>query len=184
MRARTRAKALALPQQSPGLAAYAVTKTAPHGAYLRFRLTDDDRLPTRLVVRPSAVDATAVQDGKHPVRLVVPIGHAHAESLDERAQNDLLERVLREPWWRSQVDDVVIGHTRVPATWGTTFGLYKNAMNPVMTAQLMRAGRMPYVVDDVRGLYLTGSSTRPGQWVSFCAISGVLVADLVLRALR
>ena len=30
-----------------------------------------------------------------------------------------------------------------------------------------------------RGLYLAGSATHPGQWVSFCAISGVLAADRV-----
>ena len=28
-------------------------------------------------------------------------------------------------------------------------------------------------------LYLAGSSTHPGQWVSFCAISGILAADRI-----
>jgi phytoene dehydrogenase-like protein len=50
-------------------------------------------------------------------------------------------------------------------------------MNPVMTARLMRRGRVSHRSPWVRGLYLAGSSTHPGQWVSFCAISGVLAAD-------
>ena len=52
-------------------------------------------------------------------------------------------------------------------------------MNPVMTALLMRAGRLAHRSPWLRGLYLAGSATLPGQWVSFCAISGVLAADRV-----
>jgi phytoene dehydrogenase-like protein len=57
-------------------------------------------------------------------------------------------------------------------------------MNPVMTARLMRRGRLPHRAPGARGLYLCGSSTHPGQWVSFCAISGVLAANLVVQDLR
>ena len=55
-------------------------------------------------------------------------------------------------------------------------GLYRDSMNPVMTAKLMREGRLPHRVPGVKGLYLAGASTHPGQWVSFCAISGILAA--------
>jgi phytoene dehydrogenase-like protein len=41
----------------------------------------------------------------------------------------------------------------------------------------MRAGRLAHRSPYVRGLYLAGSSTHPGQWVSFCAVSGILAAD-------
>jgi phytoene dehydrogenase-like protein len=54
-------------------------------------------------------------------------------------------------------------------------------MNPVMTARFMREGRLPHRSPHVRGLYLAGSSTHPGQWVSFCAISGILAADALLE---
>jgi len=47
----------------------------------------------------------------------------------------------------------------------------------VMTAKFMREGRLPHRSPDLRGLYLAGSATHPGQWVSFCAISGILAAD-------
>jgi phytoene dehydrogenase-like protein len=50
-------------------------------------------------------------------------------------------------------------------------------MNPVMTAAFMRAGRLAHRSPHARGLYLCGSATHPGQWVSFCAVSGVLAAD-------
>jgi phytoene dehydrogenase-like protein len=52
-------------------------------------------------------------------------------------------------------------------------------MNPVMTASFMRAGRLAHRSPWVRGLYLAGSATHPGQWVSFCAISGILAARRV-----
>jgi phytoene dehydrogenase-like protein len=54
-------------------------------------------------------------------------------------------------------------------------------MNPVMTARFMRQGRLSHRSPWLRGLYLAGSSTHPGQWVSFCAISGVLAADRVVE---
>jgi phytoene dehydrogenase-like protein len=50
-------------------------------------------------------------------------------------------------------------------------------MNPVMTTRFMRAGRLAHRSPYVKRLYLAGSSTHPGQWVSFCAISGILAAD-------
>jgi phytoene dehydrogenase-like protein len=43
----------------------------------------------------------------------------------------------------------------------------------------MRAGRIAHRSPHVKGLYLAGSSTHPGQWVSFCAISGILAADKI-----
>jgi phytoene dehydrogenase-like protein len=54
-------------------------------------------------------------------------------------------------------------------------------MNPVMTARFMRSGRFAHRSPYVGGLYLAGSSTHPGQWVSFCAISGVLAAGCVIE---
>jgi phytoene dehydrogenase-like protein len=61
--------------------------------------------------------------------------------------------------------------------WGAQFHLYANSMNPTMTARFMRAGRLAHRSPFVRGLYLAGSATHPGQWVSFCALSGILAAD-------
>jgi phytoene dehydrogenase-like protein len=53
-------------------------------------------------------------------------------------------------------------------------------MNPVMTARMMRQGRIAHKSPIVEGLYFAGSSTHPGQWVSFCAISGILAAKELL----
>jgi phytoene dehydrogenase-like protein len=47
----------------------------------------------------------------------------------------------------------------------------------------MRKGRLPHRSPHVKGLYLAGSATHPGQWVSFCAISGVLAADCLRQDL-
>ena len=53
-------------------------------------------------------------------------------------------------------------------------------MNPVMTKELMRKGRLRHQSPYVKGLYLAGSGTHPGQWVSFCALSGLSAAQCVL----
>jgi phytoene dehydrogenase-like protein len=45
----------------------------------------------------------------------------------------------------------------------------------------MRQGRVAHRSPYVRGLYLAGSSTHPGQWVSFCMISGILAADRIIK---
>ena len=57
--------------------------------------------------------------------------------------------------------------------------LIPRSMNPVMTSGFMRAGRIAHRSPWVKGLYLAGSSTHPGQWVSFCAISGILAAGKI-----
>ena len=105
--------------------------------------------------------------------------HGCAEKLGEAGQREYLEQMLAEPWWRTHVGEYRIVLTRTPLEWGTDYHLYRNSMNPVMTARFMRAGRIPHRSPYVRGLYLAGSSTHPGQWVSFCAISGILAADLL-----
>jgi phytoene dehydrogenase-like protein len=48
----------------------------------------------------------------------------------------------------------------------------------------MRRGRLAHRSPHAARLYLAGSATHPGQWVSFCAISGVLAADLAHEDLR
>jgi phytoene dehydrogenase-like protein len=52
-----------------------------------------------------------------------------------------------------------------------------------MTAKFMRQGRLPHKSPDVRGLYLAGSATHPGQFVAFCAQSGVHAANRLHREL-
>jgi phytoene dehydrogenase-like protein len=99
-------------------------------------------------------------------------------------QREYLDRLLAESWWQKGLKDIRVLATRVPSEWGTQFNLYKDSMNPVMTAGFMRAGRLAHKSPYARGLYLAGSSTHPGQWVSFCAISGILAADELLNDLN
>ena len=104
--------------------------------------------------------------------------------LTGRLARPRLEKVLSEVWWKDHVGEYRVLATRVPAEWGREYYLYRESMNPVMTAAFMRAGRMAHRSPHVRGLYLAGSSTHPGQWVSFCAISGVLAARCVEEDFR
>jgi phytoene dehydrogenase-like protein len=165
-----------LPLQSPGVCAYLVVRGPAEGPYLRFRLPGGGEL-CRLLIRPATVVPELARDGWHPARLLAPMRHAEAERLGPDGQRQFLDRILAEPWWRQGLGEVRVLETRTPAEWGRQFLLFRDSMNPVMTAAFMRAGRLAHRSPHVRGLYLAGSATHPGQWVSFCAVSGVLAAD-------
>ncbi len=169
----------ALPLQSPGVTAYVAARGDTRGAYLRFLLPHGpaDAEPCRLWIRPAAVDPTLEKDGWWPARLLSPLDHGRAEREGRAGQEVVLDRILEEPWWRAGLDEVRVLARRVPADWGADFRLHRDSMNPVMTARLMRRGRIAHRSPWLRSLYLAGSSTHPGQWVSFCAISGVLAAE-------
>jgi phytoene dehydrogenase-like protein len=174
--ARLRRRLQHLPLQSPGVCAYLAVRGDMSPPYLRFRLPGNGEL-CRLLIRPGVIDATVERAGWRPARLVAPMRHAQAEQLGAAGQQAFLEQLLAETWWREQTEEVRVLAMRTPADWGVQFHLYANSMNPVMTAALMRTGRLAHRSPYVRGLYLCGSATPPGQWVSFCAISGILAAD-------
>jgi phytoene desaturase len=166
-RARLRFERLAL--QSPGICVYLKTTSVPEPPYLRFHL-----LPgaggCRLFVRPGAL-------GGDPgiARLIAP-----AEPQDEER---MLECLLREGWWKPLAGESEILLTRTPTSWGRDFRLYRNGMNPVMRSGLLRGKRLPHRSPYYQRLYLAGSATHPGQWVSFSAISGILAADALFEDL-
>jgi diapolycopene oxygenase len=165
-----------LPLQSPGVCAYLAVRAAPRPPYLRFHLPGGEEL-CRLLVLPGVVVPEVQRDGWWPARLIAPLRHDWAEKVGAAGQREFLQRLLEESWWRSAVGEVRVLATRIPAEWGVDYHLYRNSMNPVMTARFMRQGRLAHRSPHVLGLYLAGSATHPGQWVSFCAISGILAAD-------
>jgi phytoene dehydrogenase-like protein len=170
--ARIRSRLEAMPLQSPGVCAYLAVRDVRPGPYLRFRLPGGREL-CRLLVTPAEAPAR----GWAAARLIGPMRHAEAEAMGAAGQQAYLERLLQEDWWRAGLGEARVVGRRVPAEWAAEFRLHRSAMNPVMTARLMRAGRLAHRSPYVRRLYLAGSSTHPGQWVSFCAISGILAAD-------
>jgi phytoene dehydrogenase-like protein len=166
-----------LPLQSPGVCAYLAVRKRSEAEYLRFLLPGGGDT-CRLLVTPSALGPHVERDGWWPARLIAPMPYSEAERGPE-AQREFLDRVLEETWWREHTGEHRILGMRTPAEWGKGFLLYRESMNPVMTSRFMRAGRIAHRSPHVKGLYLAGSSTHPGQWVSFCAISGILAADKI-----
>jgi phytoene dehydrogenase-like protein len=168
----------ALPLQSPGVAAFL---RAPRGRaspmpYMTFwRTESDEQAPSRLLVRPAALDPEGTS-ALVPARLVAPLSHRVSSELAGAGQEALLDRLLAEPRFAAELGSFDVVARRTPRTYGATHHLYRDSMNPVMTAAFMRRGRLPHRVPHPKGLYLVGSATHPGQWVSFCAISGVLGA--------
>ncbi len=177
-----------LPLQSPGVAAYLeVTSTPPPAPYLRFwvpPVTAGSALDPacRLLIAPPSVDAQTVREGAWAGRLLMPMKHDDASKLDEPGQEALLDSILAEPWWQRFVPQARVVGRRIPKTWGQEHHLHRDSMNPVMTARFMRKGRLAHESPVARGLYLAGSATHPGQWVSFAAISGILSADRLAAA--
>ena len=177
---RTRNYFKQLPLQSPGVCAYLAVKGKPKAPYLRFQLRKEPD-GCRLLITPGVIDSALENSGWFPARLIAPMDHARAESGGEAVQRDFLHRVVEtENWWRESFDDVRILQTRIPSEWGSHFNLHNQSMNPVMTSRFMLSGRLAHRSPWIRNLYLSGSATHPGQWVSFCAVSGILAADQLL----
>ncbi len=171
-----------LPLQSPGVCAYLAVKGKMEPPYLRFLLPGGDER-CRLLIRPGVINAEEKQGHWYPARLLGPMDHGRARRIGPFGQAEYLEKLLQEKWWQEGIDDYRVLAPRTPAEWGSEYSLARDSMNPVMTAKFMREGRLAHRSPDVRGLYLAGSATHPGQWVSFCAISGVLAADCVQKDL-
>jgi phytoene dehydrogenase-like protein len=169
----------ALPLQSPGVCAYLAVRGRAEPPYLRFRLPGGAALCQSLI-QPAVMDPGVVAGGFAPARILSPMRHEDAERGGPDAQRAYLDAILRAPWWRSAFDEVRVLATRIPAEWGALHHLHRDSMNPVMTARFMRRGRIAHRSPHVPGLYLAGSATHPGQWVSFTAISGILAADDLL----
>lgn len=163
-----------LPLQSPGVAAYLHADVRADVPFLSFWLPGGGE-KCRVLVHAGAVDDTR----RGTLRLVSPTDHAWAERAARDGQGAQLDRLLAEPWWRDGVADVHVVATRVPVEWGASFHLWRDSMNPTMTAAFMRRGRLAHHSPAADNLYLCGSATHPGQWVSFCAISGILAGDRI-----
>lgn len=162
-----------LPLQSPGLCAYLSARGKVPDSYLRFMRNADG---VTLAVFPT--NATRARDeARFPMRLIKPLPHDHAEQIGEEGQARMLRRMIDQPWWQEGLSDVEVVASRTSRQWGREMHLYRDSMNPAMSRSLLLKGRMRHRSPWVRGLYLAGASTHPGQWVSFCAISGVLAAD-------
>jgi diapolycopene oxygenase len=164
-----------LPLQSPGVCVYLAVRGQNPPYYIRFKLRGHG---CTAFVQPGLLAPELQQEGGwYPARLIAPLDHATAAALGPEGQQRLMNELLAEPWWQQNISEYRVLHRRTTFEWGREFNLYHDSMNPVMTAKFMRQGRIAHRSPHVRGLYLTGSSTHPGQWVSFCAISGVLAAD-------
>lgn len=175
---RERCENLAL--QSPGVCAYLAVKGKMEPPYLRFLLPGGDER-CRLLIRPGVLNAEDKTAEWYPARLLGPMDHAKAQKIGAVGQAEYLEKLLEEKWWREGIDEYRVLARRTPVEWGEEYSLPRDSMNPVMTAKFMREGRLAHRSPDVRGLYLAGGATHPGQWVSFCAISGVLAADCLRK---
>lgn len=178
--AAAKAEMKALPLQSPGFCIYLAVKGRRPPHYLRFQLSQ--KVPTCVaLIQPGLLDPGLEKEGWYPARLLGPLSHEMAEKLGAEGQQKLMDKVLEADWWKEGLEGVRVLERRTSADWGRKFSLHRDSMNPVMTAKLMRKGRVPHRSAHIENLYLAGSSTHPGQWVSFAAISGILAADALLE---
>ncbi|MDJ0366642.1 NAD(P)/FAD-dependent oxidoreductase [Hymenobacter sp. H14-R3] len=169
-----------LPLQSPGTCAYLAVRGRQPPYYIRFKLRGAG---CTAFVQPGLLAPELAQEDWFPARLISPLAHAEAEALGPEGQSQLIDQQLAETWWQEGIIEYKVLHRRTTFEWGRDYNLYRDSMNPVMTSRLMLKGRLAHRSPTVKGLYLTGSSTHPGQWVSFCAIAGVLAADCLAHDL-
>jgi phytoene dehydrogenase-like protein len=179
---RSRKRCERLPLQSPGVCAYLAIKGKLRPPYLKFLLPGGSER-CRLLIRPASLNRAVVSDEWSAARLLGPMAHEKAQKMGPEGQRHYMEKLLTEKWWQQGISEFRVLSKRTPAEWSSEYSLARDSMNPVMTAKFMREGRLAHRSPDLRGLYLAGSATHPGQWVSFCAISGVLAADCVRQDL-
>ena len=176
-----RNKITALPLQSPGLCVFLKVKGKPTGDYIKFRL--DKNIPNcKSFILPDLIGNSHTDDWMK-ARLVFPLPYDYANKMSEEQCLELIQNVLNESWWKKGITDYKVVGYNTPATWSEKFNLYNKSMNPVMTSEFMRMGRIHYKSNYFKGLYFAGSSTHPGQWVSFCSISGILSSNELLKEL-
>ncbi len=168
-----------LPLQSPGVCAYLAVKRKPEPPYLRFSMVSGGEA-CRLFVSPGVPAPELQSDGLYPARLLSSM-HYHEAEMGTAVQQQYLEKVLSEDWWKSLAGEFRVLTTQIPDDWHSRFNLYRASMNPAMTSKFMRAGRMPHRSPHFGGLYFAGSSTHPGLGVSFSAISGILAGQCVVE---
>jgi phytoene dehydrogenase-like protein len=173
--------------QSPGVCAYLAVRArkdsqpgTAQSPYVRFRLPGGGSL-CRFLVQPGVLDPDVIRDGWQAVRLLAPMRHEDAERIGRPGQQEYIDRLLDEDWWQEDFTDVKVLETCLPVDWGDRFHLYRNSMNPVMTARWMGFDHFAHRSPIVKGLYLCGSATYPGYSVSFCTISGILAANQLMQ---
>ena len=169
-----------LPLQSPGVCIYLAVKGIHPPYYIRFKQNEKDCVA---FVQPGIMEPELAQKGWYPARLIAPLNHAEAARLGNGGQLQLMEELLQDNWWQLGITSYKVLHRRTTFEWGKEYNLYRDSMNPVMTAEFMRQGRLRHRSPFIKGLYLTGSATHPGQWTSFCAVSGVLAAESVMEGI-
>ena len=162
--------------QSPGVTAYMAVQGDPPSE-INFEVSGSPKQATAFIAGPASDPRSSVRAS----RIVAPLSHDRARALGDDGQRRLLDRLVAAPWWRSDVDQVEVVGTRLVSDWGREFRLRDDAMNLIMARRQLLLGRLPHRIRHIPGLFLAGSWTHPGQWISFCAVSGVLAADQALE---
>jgi len=170
---------MAGPLQSPGITAYLAVSGKPTSE-INFMVGGSPKQATAFISGGDPQGPSGARAG----RIIAPLSHARANDLGAQGQRDLLHQLVDATWWRDGIGDAEIVTTRLVSDWGREFRLRDDAMNLVMARRQLLLGRLPHRIAHVRGLYLAGSWTHPGQWISFCSVSGVLAADRAMNDQR
>lgn len=170
-----------LPLQSPGICVFLRVKGRPTGSYIKFKL--EKEIPNcKSFILPDIISQKNT-GGWMAARLVFPLPHEFTLTLSDADCKKMIDAILEETWWKEGITDFEVVSYNTPRTWSEKFVLYNKSMNPVMTSKFMRMGRIHHKSPYFKGLYFCGSSTHPGQWVSFCAISGILASNHLIKDL-
>jgi len=166
---------LAGPLQSPGISAYLKVRGSP-SSEINFEVSGSPKQATAFIAGPP----TTSESSWRASRIIAPLSHERARALGADGQQRLLDQMIDATWWQDEVTNVEVVGTRLVGDWGREFRLRDDAMNLIMARRQLLRGRLPHCIKHIPGLFLAGSWTHPGQWISFCSVSGVLAADQAL----
>lgn len=143
---------------------------------------------------PNRTDPNAAPVGCESVMILLPVANAQEmdragqprsyDGLVESGRRAVMEALCAAGVFEGGVESLMdhIVHERIidPCEWGQRYGLAHGAAFGMSHGLSQLAVLRPSQRDSrVEGLYYVGASTRPGNGVPLCMISGQLVADKV-----
>lgn len=169
------------PLQSTGICIYLSVKGINPPYYIRFKLSDAACVA---FVQPGIPEPQLERNGWYPAKLFTHLDHDAALKLGHDGQLELMDELVQDKWWQTNISGYKILHKRSTYEWGTEFNLYRDSMNPVMSSKFITEEHTPYKSKYIKHLYHTGSSTSLGQGINLCAISGIHAANCLTGDLK
>eukprot|EP01025_Chloroclados_australasicus_P000742 TRINITY_DN10281_c1_g1_i1.p1 TRINITY_DN10281_c1_g1~~TRINITY_DN10281_c1_g1_i1.p1 ORF type:complete len:560 (-),score=57.27 TRINITY_DN10281_c1_g1_i1:380-1957(-) len=144
-------------------------------------------LPNFYVHAPTQTDPTSAPEDCESIMVLLPIECLKdLKEQDQQALQEAGKRAILKFMKKAGISDfeknIVREEVRTPTQWRDMYGLQYGSVFGLSHGLSQLALFRPALRDEnVKGLYFVGASTRPGNGVPLCMLSGRLVVDRVME---